>query len=47
MIVHACHPRDGGKSKIGGPQSRLAWAKSKTLSPKQPMQKELQARLNQ
>jgi hypothetical protein len=29
-----CHPSDGEKHKIGGPQSMLAWAKSETLSPK-------------
>jgi hypothetical protein len=33
-VTFACHPRDGGKFKIGGLQSRPAWAKSETLSPK-------------
>jgi hypothetical protein len=29
-----CHPGDSRKQKIGGSWSRLAWAKSETLSPK-------------
>jgi hypothetical protein len=28
-VVHACHPSNGGKRKIGGSWSRLAQAKSK------------------
>jgi hypothetical protein len=32
-----------GKCKIGRLKSRMAWAKSETLSPKQPEQKELEA----
>jgi hypothetical protein len=34
MVVHACHPSYRRKLKIRGLQSRLVWAKSKTLSPK-------------
>jgi hypothetical protein len=34
MVVHTCHPRYGGKLKIGRLQSRLGWAKTKSLSPK-------------
>jgi hypothetical protein len=33
MVVHTC-PIDGEKIKIIGLQSRTAWAKSETLSPK-------------
>jgi hypothetical protein len=33
VVVHTCLPRDSGASKIGS-WSRLAWAKSKTLSSK-------------
>jgi hypothetical protein len=29
-----CHPSNGGKLKLGGLQSRPAWAKSKMLSQK-------------
>jgi hypothetical protein len=32
MVVQACHPSYGGKHKIEGWQSSLAYAKSKTLS---------------
>jgi hypothetical protein len=32
MGAHACHPSNSRKYKIGGSQSRLVWAKSKTLS---------------
>jgi hypothetical protein len=38
-----CHPSNGGKHKIGRFQSKPDWAKSKTLSPKQPEQKGLEA----
>jgi hypothetical protein len=31
MVVCACHPSYIRKSKIGGSQSRAAWAKIKTL----------------
>jgi hypothetical protein len=31
MVVHACYSSEGTKQKIGGSQSRQAWAKSKTL----------------
>jgi hypothetical protein len=39
VMVHACHPSNGRKLKIGGAQHRLAWAKkqdaiSKTLEQK-------------
>jgi hypothetical protein len=34
MVAHACHPSNGGKHKIGGSQSKVALANSKTLSPK-------------
>jgi hypothetical protein len=27
MVVHTCHPSDGGKIKTGGSQSRPVWAK--------------------
>jgi hypothetical protein len=33
MVVHACHPSYGRKLKIGGSESRPAWAKSESLSP--------------
>jgi hypothetical protein len=26
LILHACHPSDGGKFKTGASQSSLAWA---------------------
>jgi hypothetical protein len=34
MVAHTYHPSYGGKCKIVGSLSRLAWAKSKTISPK-------------
>jgi hypothetical protein len=34
MVVCACHPNNNRKHKIGEWWSRLAWAKSETLSPK-------------
>jgi hypothetical protein len=36
MVIHACHPGNGGKHKIGGLWSMMARAKSETLFPKQP-----------
>jgi hypothetical protein len=41
MVVCACHPSYGGKRKIGASQFKLNWAKSKTLSQKQPQKKGL------
>jgi hypothetical protein len=41
VVACTCHPRTSRKLKIGGWQSRLAWAKSKTLSLQQPGQKGL------
>jgi hypothetical protein len=32
MAVHTCHPSEGREHKIS--RSKLAWAKSSTLSPK-------------
>jgi hypothetical protein len=40
LMVYTCYPKDSGKYKTRGLQ--LAWAKSKTLSQKQPEQKGLQ-----
>jgi hypothetical protein len=34
VVEHTCHPSDSRKPKIGETWSRLAWAKSKMLSPK-------------
>jgi hypothetical protein len=34
MVACGCHLSNGGTHKIGGTQSRLAWAKRETLSPK-------------
>jgi hypothetical protein len=35
VMVHACHPSNGRKHKIGGSPSRqFSWAKSETLSSK-------------
>jgi hypothetical protein len=34
MVVHACHPSNNGKCKIGELRTRLTWAKSKTLTQK-------------
>jgi hypothetical protein len=34
MVAWACHPSLGRIHKIGGSQSRPAWAKNETLSPK-------------
>jgi hypothetical protein len=34
MVESTCHPSNDKKHKIGGSWSKLAWAKSKTLSPK-------------
>jgi hypothetical protein len=34
MLEHMCHPTYGGKPKMGGLQSRMARAKSKSLFPK-------------
>jgi hypothetical protein len=31
VVVGTCHPSDGGKHKIGGSWSKLAWTKSETL----------------
>jgi hypothetical protein len=45
MIVYTCYLSNGRKGKIGRSQSRLTWAKSKTLSPKYPEQKGLKAKL--
>jgi hypothetical protein len=32
VLACTCHPHNGGKLKVGGSQSRLVWAKSKSLS---------------
>jgi hypothetical protein len=42
-MVHTFHSSYGEKPKIGGLHSRQAWAKSETLSPKQPEHKALEA----
>jgi hypothetical protein len=34
MVACTCHPTYRRKPKTGGSRSRLAWIKSKTLSPK-------------
>jgi hypothetical protein len=34
VVVHACHPGDGKKPQIEGLLFKLAWARSKNLSPK-------------
>jgi hypothetical protein len=47
VVMCTCHPSYGRKFKIGGSQSRLAWAKGETLSPKQPEQRGLKAWLEQ
>jgi hypothetical protein len=39
MVIHAYHPSNGTKHKIGGTWSRVAWEKSKTISPKELQQK--------
>jgi hypothetical protein len=32
VVVHACHPSDGGKHKIGELLSSALWVKSETIS---------------
>jgi hypothetical protein len=34
LVVHACHSSNSRKTKIGGSQSSLPWAKSEMLSQK-------------
>jgi hypothetical protein len=41
-VACTCYPSYGWKLNIGGLQSQQAWAKSDTLSPKQPEQKGLE-----
>jgi hypothetical protein len=36
LVKHTCHPSEHGKCKTGRFWLRCAWAKSETLSPKQP-----------
>jgi hypothetical protein len=42
-VVHTCHFSYGGKYKTGRLWSKPVWAKGKTISPKQPEQKGLEA----
>jgi hypothetical protein len=43
VISYACHLNDGGRHKITGLWSRLAWAKCELLSPKYQEHKGLEA----
>jgi hypothetical protein len=45
VVVHACHPSNTWKHKIGRWRSKPAWANSEILIPEQPDQKRLEARL--
>jgi hypothetical protein len=42
LLMCTCHPSYGVKHKIRDEQSRLSWAKRKTLSLKQPEEKVLE-----